>query len=70
VAAIAGPVLGAFIVQHLHWAFVFRINLPVGIAAIAILILCLDECVLKQPHRIDVLGAAHGRRWPSRSSNE
>jgi MFS family permease len=58
VAAIAGPVLGAFIVQHLHWAFVFWINLPIGIAAIAILVLCLDECVLKRPHRIDILGAS------------
>lgn len=57
VAAIAGPVLGAFIVQHLHWAFVFWINLPIGIAAIAILVLCLEECVIKRPHRIDVLGA-------------
>jgi MFS family permease len=51
-------VLGAFIVQHLHWAFVFWINLPIGIAAIAILVLCLDECVLKRPHRIDILGAS------------
>jgi EmrB/QacA subfamily drug resistance transporter len=57
VAAIAGPVLGAFIVQHLHWAFVFWINLPIGIAAIAILVLCLEERVVKRPHRIDVLGA-------------
>jgi EmrB/QacA subfamily drug resistance transporter len=57
VAAIAGPVLGAFIVQHLHWAFVFWINLPIGIAAIAILVLCLEECVVKRPHRMDVLGA-------------
>jgi EmrB/QacA subfamily drug resistance transporter len=56
-AAIAGPTLGAFIVQHLHWAFVFWINLPIGIAAIAILALCLDETVPKRPHRIDVLGS-------------
>jgi MFS family permease len=26
VAAIAGPTLGAFIVQHLHWAYVFWIE--------------------------------------------
>jgi MFS family permease len=57
-AAVAGPVLGAFIVQHLHWSFVFWINLPIGIAAIAILVLCLEECVVKRPHRIDVLGAS------------
>jgi len=56
-AAIAGPTLGAFIVQHLHWAYVFWINIPIGIAAIAILALCLDETVPKRPHRIDVLGS-------------
>lgn len=57
-AAIAGPALGAFIVQHLHWAFVFWINLPIGITAIAILALCLDETVPRREHRIDLLGAA------------
>jgi EmrB/QacA subfamily drug resistance transporter len=57
VAAIAGPTLGAFIVQHLHWAYVFWINIPIGIAAIAMLTLCLDETVPKRPHRIDVLGS-------------
>ena len=57
VAAIAGPALGAFIVQHLHWAYVFWINLPIGITAIGIMILCLDETVPTKHHRIDVLGA-------------
>jgi EmrB/QacA subfamily drug resistance transporter len=57
VAAIAGPTLGAFIVQHLHWAYVFWINIPIGIAAIAILALCLDETVPKRPHRIDLVGS-------------
>jgi EmrB/QacA subfamily drug resistance transporter len=56
-AAIAGPALGAFIVQHLHWAYVFWINLPIGITAIGIMIVCLDETVPKKHHRIDVLGA-------------
>ena len=44
VAAIAGPALGAFIVQHLHWAFVFWINLPIGITAIAI----TSPCALRR----------------------
>jgi EmrB/QacA subfamily drug resistance transporter len=57
IAAIVGPVLGAFIVQHLHWAFVFWINLPIGAAAIGILAVYLDEQVEKRPHQIDVLGS-------------
>jgi EmrB/QacA subfamily drug resistance transporter len=56
-AAIAGPVLGAFLVQHLHWAFVFWINLPVGITAIIVLVRCLDEHVEPRPHQVDMLGA-------------
>ncbi len=57
-AAIAGPALGAFIVQHLHWAYVFWINLPIGLTAIGILTVCLDETVPKRSHRIDIVGAA------------
>lgn len=58
IAAIAGPALGALIVQHLHWSFVFWINLPIGAAAIAILMRCLDERIEPRTHHIDVTGAA------------
>lgn len=57
-AAIAGPALGALIVQHLHWAFVFWINLPIGAVAVAILMRCLDERIEPRKHQIDLLGAA------------
>jgi EmrB/QacA subfamily drug resistance transporter len=57
-AAVIGPVLGAFIVEHLHWAFVFWINLPIGIAAIAILAAFLDERLTPRQHQIDYLGSA------------
>jgi EmrB/QacA subfamily drug resistance transporter len=56
-AAIAGPVLGAFIVQHLHWAFVFWINLPIGAVAMGLLARFLDENVERRPHQIDVIGS-------------
>src|SRR3984957_7806620 len=36
-SAIAGPVLGGFIVEHMNWAVVFWINIPVSIAAIVML---------------------------------
>jgi EmrB/QacA subfamily drug resistance transporter len=57
-AAVIGPVLGAFIVEHLHWAFVFWINLPIGIAAIAILAAFLDERLTPRQHQIDYVGSA------------
>ncbi len=58
IAAIAGPALGAFIVQHLHWSFVFWINLPIGVIAIAILLRYLDEHVQPRAHQINLMGAA------------
>jgi EmrB/QacA subfamily drug resistance transporter len=57
-ASIAGPVLGGFFAEHLHWSFIFWVNLPLGLAAYL-----LTNHVLKllprheRPHRIDVIGA-------------
>jgi EmrB/QacA subfamily drug resistance transporter len=57
-AAVIGPVLGAFIVEHLHWAFVFWINLPIGVVAIAILATFLHERIHPRQHQIDFVGSA------------
>jgi EmrB/QacA subfamily drug resistance transporter len=57
VSAIAGPALGAFIVQHLHWSLVFWVNLPVGIAAVVMLALLLEERIEPARRRVDALGA-------------
>jgi EmrB/QacA subfamily drug resistance transporter len=56
-AALAGPVLGAFIVQHVHWAFVFWINLPFGIAAILIMASSLHERIELRSHHVDIAGS-------------
>lgn len=34
IAGIAGPVLGGWIIENLHWSWIFWLNLPVGIIAI------------------------------------
>jgi EmrB/QacA subfamily drug resistance transporter len=57
VSAIVGPALGAFLVEHAHWSFVFWINLPVGAASIAMFAIFLREPVERRRHRIDYLGA-------------
>jgi EmrB/QacA subfamily drug resistance transporter len=57
IAAVAGPLLGAFIVRYLPWAFVFWLNLPVGAAAVAILATCFHEPRYARPHRLDIAGA-------------
>ena len=33
-ASLAGPLLGGFFAQHLHWSLIFWINLPIGLVAL------------------------------------
>jgi MFS family permease len=58
VSAVIGPLAGAFIVQHIPWSWVFWINVPPGLIAVAGLMLFLHEDVERHPHPIDYPGAA------------
>jgi EmrB/QacA subfamily drug resistance transporter len=57
VAAVLGPSLGAFLVEQASWQLVFWINLPIGVAAIAMIAAFLQESVEHRAHRIDYLGS-------------
>ncbi len=58
VSSIIGPALGAFFVQYIHWAWIFWVNIPIGVLAVAGIWFFLGETVHKQQHSIDYLGSA------------
>ncbi len=57
VASVAGPLLGGFVVDNLSWPWVFYINLPIGIIALAVIAVALPATPKGQRHQIDYLGA-------------
>jgi len=58
ISAIAGPLLGAFFVNSLGWQFVFWINLPIGLLAMAMVARFLHEPARTGRHApIDLPGA-------------
>ncbi|MCX7899825.1 MAG: MFS transporter, partial [Methylocystis sp.] len=58
-SSVAGPALGGFFAQYLHWSLIFWINLPLGLAALSIVNARLKRLPERRhPHRIDYLGAA------------
>jgi EmrB/QacA subfamily drug resistance transporter len=57
-AAILGPTLGAFVVEHVSWSLVFWVNLPIGAGTFVMLGLFLQERRVPRRHRIDYLGSA------------
>jgi EmrB/QacA subfamily drug resistance transporter len=56
-SALVGPVLGAFIVAHWSWQWVFWVNVPLCFVAIAMLALTFREHVELRAHQIDYLGS-------------
>jgi len=58
VAAVIGPTLGAFVVEHVSWSLVFWVNIPIGIATFIMFGLYLHENREPRRHSIDYLGSA------------
>ncbi|MFL5952839.1 MAG: MDR family MFS transporter [Gaiellaceae bacterium] len=58
VSTVVGPLLGGFFVDQLSWRWIFYVNLPIGIAALAVISVAFHARTSKQRHDIDWLGAA------------
>src|SRR3954447_25791095 len=58
VSSIAGPLIGGFLTTHASWRWIFYVNIPLGVAALAILGVTLHTPPERKRHRIDYEGAA------------
>ncbi len=57
-SSIVGPLLGGLFVDQLSWRWVFYINVPIGIVALAVTGVVLRLPFERRPHQIDYLGSA------------
>ena len=57
VASVAGPLLGGFFTTQLSWRWIFYINLPFGLLALAIVAATLRPAAEDERGRIDYAGA-------------
>src|SRR6266571_451917 len=56
-AGIGGPVLGGLFAEHLHWSMIFWINVPLGIASLAMLLPKMAKIpVFHRRREVDWLG--------------
>ncbi len=56
-SSILGPLAGGLIVEHVGWPWIFWLNLPVGLVAMAVMWLALHEDVVPNSRSLDLAGA-------------
>jgi EmrB/QacA subfamily drug resistance transporter len=55
-APILGPVVGGLILEGLHWSWIFLVNVPIGVVAVALAARMLPHSDLGEAGRLDTIG--------------
>jgi EmrB/QacA subfamily drug resistance transporter len=56
VATVTGPTLGGFLVTYINWRWIFFVNVPFGLVALAGALLVVPDLRPGRRHRLDIVG--------------